>query len=116
MPLSHSKTHNYDFQIAHDQRIRVQVYVRGRETYRFAVSLEVLCRPGDWRRAVCIDNWGGKTHRDRYHPNGQDVAHHEPCFDSPDINAAAKWAQEDLERNAEAYVTYFRGLPGSDCA
>ena len=110
-----SKTVNYEVFIGVGSRIRVQLIIDEGRTRRFAVSLEYLCLPDDWRRVVCIDNWGGTVHRDRYHPDGSDLAHHEPVFDSNDTDLSAQWAFDHLEDQADRYVHEFKALPGSDC-
>lgn len=102
------KTEAYTFDIAHDKRIRVQLEIGGRRTRRFAVSLEFLWEEDDWRRVVCIDNWGGITHRDTYLPDGRDRVHHEPIFHSDDVDRSVTWAQEDLIEDAERYVNLFK--------
>ena len=59
---------------------------------------------------VCIDNWGGRAYRDRYRPDGGDLAHHEALFDSQDPDQALRWASKHLIDEGERYVSEFRRL------
>ena len=107
------RTKEYLYNVGTETRIRVQLELAERRTSRFAVALEVEWKLGDWRRAVCLDNWGGTVHRDRFDPEGRHRTRHEPIFDSEDVDLAVGWAQEHLADRREQYVREFRRFDAS---
>lgn len=102
----------YMFLITNDLRIRAQLLLVDHRTVQFAVALEHEWEPDDWRRVVCIDNFGGHVHRDRYRPSGRHHERHEEIFHSDDPDQAVAWATAHLMDHASRYVTDFRESEG----
>ena len=100
--------HEYVSLVGIGLRIRVQLWRRDRRTATFAVALEYEWTPNDWRRVVCIDNFGGIVHRDRYSPGGDHASRHDPIFHSHDPDQAVNWATKHLMTEAWRYVERFR--------
>ena len=90
-------------------RLRVQIWDE-QPGPRFAISIEYEWQDNDWRRVVCFDNWGGVVHRDRYRPDGSDLAHHERMLNSADGHQAIKWVLAHAKQEVGRYVKEFLRL------
>lgn len=109
-----TKKAQYDYPIDHDTRLRVDLVIVGSDVANAAIALEYEVAAGDWRRVVCIDNYGGRFHRDRYTPHGRHAERHERLFHSDDINLAIEWAKADLVDGYAEYIHRFRETTDDD--
>lgn len=108
--LAEMKEVRYDYVVGHRLRVRVHLVLSGKDVSQAAIALEYEWHQGDWRRVVCIDNYGGRWHRDRLRPDRSHYERHEAVFHTADVHQGVAWPTAELCERGEAYVATFRRL------